>query len=168
MAGYGTDQGFTDWLASYGHTLPAGAPSPAILRQRGSTYLDATYEGLWTGTRTGGIMQERAWPRAGAVINCATPIADDVIPPSIIEASYRAAWLEGTSPGSTSGSSSVSGKRVKRQKVDVIEKEFFDDGSASAGSGNGAFIDPEIDGSMMMFICDQSGDNIAFVWALGS
>lgn len=38
MSGYGSDQGFSDWLAAHGYVLPAGegAPTEAVLRQRGS------------------------------------------------------------------------------------------------------------------------------------
>lgn len=162
---YGTDQGFDDWLAMYGYVLPDDAPSPAVLRARGSSYLDGTYDALWTGERTDGVMQEMGWPRRGALINCVTSIPNDVIPPSVISASYRAAWLEASTQGVLSGSISAGG-RVKRQKVDVIEREFFDDGAVTAGTGGPAFIDAEIDGAMRSFICDQSGG--AFVWALGS
>lgn len=162
---YGTDQGFTAWLATYGYVLPAGSPTPAVLRARGSAYLDGTYEALWTGERVDGVMQELGWPRLGAVINCATPIPSDVIPPAIVGAAYRAAWLDAQTPGILSGSVSAGG-RVKRQKVDVIEREFFDDGAVTAGSGGPAFIDAEIDGAMRPFICDQNGG--AFIWAIGS
>ena len=41
MAGYGDDTGFAAWLADAGLSLPVGAPLPAVLRQRGSDYLDA-------------------------------------------------------------------------------------------------------------------------------
>lgn len=165
MAAYGTDQGFTDYLASMGYVLPAGAPTPLVLRTRGSAYIDATYEALWTGVRKGGVMQELGWERTGATLNCATPIPDDVIPPAVVNASYRAAWLDAVTPGVLSGSTS-GGQRIKRQKVDVIEREFFDDGAATAGSGAGGFIDAEIDGAMRPLICDDEG-NGAFMWSLG-
>jgi hypothetical protein len=34
---------FAAYLADAGLSLPVGAPLPAVLRQRGSDYLDATY-----------------------------------------------------------------------------------------------------------------------------
>lgn len=157
---YGDDAGFTAYLASFGYTLPAG-PTPAILRARGSAYLDGTYEALWTGQRTGGVMQADGWPRTGAKIGCVTAIADDVTPLAVVNASYRAAWLEASVPGALSPAPST-GARVKRQKVDVIEREFFDDGKAQAGAAGG-FIDPAIDGAMRAFICEDSGSGFLFM-----
>lgn len=162
---YGTDQGFTDWLASMGYALPDGAPTPAVLRTRGSTYLDGTYEGLWTGQRTAGVMQADGWPRTGAKIGCTISIADDAIPLAVVNAAYRAAWLEASAPSALSPSPTV-GARVKRQKVDVIEREFFDDGRAAAGAAGG-FIDPEIDGAMRAFICTETGSGL-FLMSVGS
>lgn len=137
-----------------GYTLPGGSPSPLVLRTRGSTYLDAAYEPLITGVRTS-VLQDDAWPRAGAFFNCVTAIPDDLVPNLWITASYRAAYLEAVTPGILS-SGSTGGPRVKRQKVDVIEREFFDDGATIAGGANG-FVDPTIDGMVRAFICDDSG-----------
>lgn len=162
---YGTDQGFQDWLTANGYALPVGAPSPAVLRLRGSTYLDATYEPLWTGTRAD-YDQDLGWPRHGAVIDCSLPIPNNVVPKAVVNAAYRAAYLEGTTSGILNGTAVRVGERVKRKKVDVIEKEFFDDGTASAGSGGGAFIDPAIDGAMRSFICATS-DTSAFIYSVG-
>lgn len=163
MAAYGTDQGFTDWLSEQGYTLPEAAPAPAVLRARGSAYVDG-YEKFWTGTRAGGVMQELAWPRTGALMNCTIGIADDAIPPAVVNASYRAAWLEAETPGVLIGAVAAPGTRVKRQKVDVIEREFFDDGKPTVGGGP-AFIDSQIDGMLSAFICDRKG--AAFMWTLG-
>ena len=152
---YGTDSSFTDWLDAYGYVLPAGAPPASVLRARGSAYIDGAYEALWTGRRTDGVSQTDAWPRSGAKLNCTVAIADDVIPQTIINASYRAAWLEAETPGTLNASFSA-GQRVKRSKVDVIEEEYFDDGSAVSGSVAG-FVDAEIDGMMRPFICKRTG-----------
>jgi hypothetical protein len=164
VVAYGTDAGFATWLAVQGYQLPAGSPSPAILRARGTAYVDG-YEVFWTGSRTGGVMQELGWPRTDATLNCTIAIADDVIPPPVINAAYRAAWLEAVTPGILAGPVSTPGSRVKRQKVDVIEREFFDDGKATVGGGP-AFIDSMIDGALRQFVCDTSGG--AFMWSLGN
>lgn len=161
---YGTDEGFAAWLAQQGYTLPGGAPTPAVLRARGSAYIDS-YEARWTGQRTDGAMQEDGWPRTGALMNCVTAIASDVIPVAVVNASYRAAWLDAQTPGILAGPTVSPGARVRRQKVDVIEREFFDDGKAEIGSGP-SFIDSLIDGMMGQFICDMEG--AAFLWSIGS
>lgn len=66
MAGYGDDAGFEAWLTENGYTLPGGAPSGEVLRNRGAGYIDGVYGARFSGIPTGGLAQERAWPRAGA------------------------------------------------------------------------------------------------------
>lgn len=130
MAGYGTDQGLTDWLTAQGYAMPEGTLDPAVLRQRASDYIDGMYEADLPGYRTGGIDQERAWPRTGATSR-GQAIATDAIPVAWVNASYAAAWHEANNPGSLSVSATASGA-VKRKKIEGLEKEFFE------GSGNAA------------------------------
>lgn len=125
---YGSDSGFTAWLALNGLTLPAGAPDAAILRQRGSQYVDNTYGPRFWGVPTGGFAQERAWPRTGAKAY-GQDIPDDVTPVAVEHASYAAAHQEAIKLGSLSVSATATGA-VKRKKIGPIEKEFFE------GSGN--------------------------------
>lgn len=165
MAAYGSDDGFTAWLDEQGYTLPDGAPSAAVLRARGSSYVDG-YEAYWTGYRTDGATQELGWPRTDAKLNCVIAVPVDVIPPAVVKAAYRAAWLEASTPGVLAGPQVQSGARVKRQKVDVVEREFFDDGKAGVGGGP-AFIDSTIDALLGQFICADTGGS-AFLWSIGS
>jgi hypothetical protein len=156
MTGYGTDEGFAAWLAANGYTLPDGALSPAILRTRGSAYLDAVYgPRLTCSAPTGGIDQDAAWPRTGHLVN-GNEIPPDVIPAAWVRASYRAAWLEGSSPGSLSLTVNPN-QRVKRQKVGEVEREFFDGGGSEAGAGGLAVIDAEIDGMVAPLLCNAVG-----------
>lgn len=124
MAGYGSDGDFQTWLSDNGYTLPAGAPSEAVLRQRGSVYVDATYGPRFRGKPTGGYAQERQWPRTGAVVNGET-IPDDVVPLAVIHASFMAAWQEASEPGSLSAIASAS-DTIKREKVGPLETEYQD------------------------------------------
>lgn len=131
MAGYGTDDGFATWLADNGYTLPDAAPAPAILRQRGSSYIDGLYGPRFGGYPTAGFEQERAFPRTGATFSTyGTSIPGDLIPRQIIEASYAAAYYEATNPDGLSAAVAAAGA-VKREKVDVIEVEYFQ-GNGSA------------------------------------
>ena len=129
MAGYGDDVAFEAWLTANGLTVPE-SPVPAILRQRGSDYVDGLYGDQLPGYPTGGIDQERAFPRIGATAY-RRPLADDAIPLKWVHASYWAAYHEGNNPGSLAVSATAAGA-VKKKKIDVIEKEFFE------GSGNAA------------------------------
>ncbi|GGZ21760.1 DnaT-like ssDNA-binding protein [Asticcacaulis endophyticus] len=122
MAGYGTDQGFTDWLAANGYTLAIDPNQLAVLRQKGSSYIDATYGARFVGHQAGGVAQERAWPRSCAHIR-GIDITDDAIPFAVIEASYHAARYAFINPDGLVVTGTASGQ-VKRKKVDVIEIEY--------------------------------------------
>lgn len=132
MAGYGDDAAFAAWLMDNGYVLPGTAPSPAVLRNRGSQYIDAVYGSRFLGSVVDPL-QERQWPRERAIVN-GKLLPSDVVPPAVINASYQAAYQEGLKPGSLTAIGSSSGA-VKRVKVGQIEKEYQtakDDGTASA------------------------------------
>lgn len=124
MAGYGTNEGFTAYAAAAGYVIPEGTSDAQITaaRQRGSLVIDR-YEMKFPGKRTGGFAQERAWPRTGASTYYGEAIPSDAIPVAIENASYEAAFLELTKPGSLSpvvtGSSTA-----KRKKVGQLEIEY--------------------------------------------
>jgi len=143
MAGYGDDSGFNTWLTSMGRVLPVGAPSVAVLRERGSVYIDATYGPRFIGVPTAPVTQEREWPRMGASIHD-VELADSAIPIRVVTASYEAAWMEASSPGILSVIVNPNAM-VKRNKVDVIEQEFFEPGLAS-GSAIMASLSSTIEG----------------------
>jgi len=154
MTSYGDDEGFESWLAAQGLTLPDDAPTPAVLRQLGSAYVDSAYEyRLQCSRRAGGWEQELAWPRAGHVINGQT-VPDDLIPQAWIQASYRAAYLNAVTPG-WSTDQVTPGRVTKREKVDVIEREFFnqEDAGGGADSAPGFPSDAIINGLVLPFLC---------------
>lgn len=153
MAGYGTDDDFTAWLAAQGLSLPDDAPAPAVLRQIGSSYVDAAYEyRLGCSERTGGFEQELAWPRKGHYLN-GKAVPDDLIPQAWVHAAYRAAYLHATQPGWAT--SSRDGNRVtKRERVDVIEREFFDAATApGSDAAPGMVSDSIINGLVLPWLC---------------
>ncbi len=162
MAGYGDDGGFSTWLADNGYTLPAEAPAPAVLRNRGSQYIDAVYGSRFVGSVVDAT-QERQWPREGAIVN-GKLLPSDVVPIAVINASYQAAWQEATNPGSLSAVGSASGA-VTREKVGSIEVQYAhakDDGTAS-------FLTPLIsvvDGMLAPFLKDEDLPYIG-IWSVG-
>lgn len=153
MASYGTNEGFESWLADQGLSLPDTAPSVAVLRQLGSAYVDSAYEyRLQCSRRAGGWEQELAWPRTGHVINGQT-VPDDLIPPAWVYASYRAGYLNAITPG-WSTDQVTPGRVTKREKVDVIEREFFEQSQAGgADSAPGFPSDAIINGLVLPFLC---------------
>lgn len=149
MAGYGTDQLFTAWLADQGYELPPGAPAPAVLRQRGSAYIDGLYGPKFVGVPTGGYFQERAWPRMGADAH-GGPVAPDVIPVAIEHASYHAAYHDAVRKGGLAVAVSAD-QAVRRKKIEGIEKEFFE-GSGDALADATVRISA-VEGLVAPFLC---------------
>lgn len=149
---YGTDAEFQAWLTGQGLTLPVGAV-PATLRAIGSGYVDAAYAArLSCSSRTGGFNQPLAWPRTGHYVN-GLAVPDDLIPQAWVHASYRAAYLEALNPGWATGSVDPT-RLTKREKVDVIEREFFaasENGNASAIIGMP--VDGMVEGMVANWLC---------------
>jgi hypothetical protein len=133
MAGYGSDEGLQTWLDSFGYEIPSGSSSPAVLRQRGSQYVDGLYGSKFPGTPTGGIEQERAWPRTDVEIYGAA-VSSSAIPTAVEHASYAAALYEAENPGGLAVAITAAGV-VKREKVGPIEVEYQ---AASGGSATQA------------------------------
>jgi hypothetical protein len=147
------DQGFTDWLAGQGLALPNVAPTAAVLRQVGSDYVDAAYEHrLACSHRAGGYLQERAWPRTGHRQG-RNDVPDDMIPPAWVNASYRAGYLQATQPGWATGAVDP-GRITKREKADVIEREFFGPDVMAAGdAAPGMRADAVVNGLVLPWLC---------------
>lgn len=124
MAGYGSDQGFRSYAVATGYAIFEGATDAQIAsaRLRGSIVVDR-YEPKLSGRRTAGYAQERAWPRTGASTRWGEAIEETAIPVVIVNASYEAAFLELTNPGSLSPVV-VGAEVVKREKVGPLETEY--------------------------------------------
>lgn len=132
MAGYGNDQGFRDYATAAGYVIPDGTTDPQIAaaRQRGALVVDR-FEPRFSGARTGGFQQERAWPRTGASTQWGEALPSDEVPVGIVNASYEAAWLELNDPGSLSPVVTPN-SAVKREKVGPLEIEYAVGSSGSA------------------------------------
>jgi len=132
MAGYGDNAGFSAYVTANGYGLPAGTSDDQITaaRSRGAQVIDR-HERRFPGTRTGGFAQDRAWPRAGAATYYGEAIAPDIIPVAIVYASYEAALLELTNPGSLSPV--VTGSAVvRRESVGSLAVEYAGSSTTSA------------------------------------
>lgn len=163
MAGYGDDSTFSTWLTDNGYTLPVTAPALAVLRNRGSQYIDAVYGDRFIGL-IASFDQDRQWPRTGASLR-GVAIPSDVVPVAITNASFYAAYQEATNPGSLTvvGSSATA---VKRVKVGQIEKEYQ---GSSSEDGSAAFLTPLIsvvDGMLAPYLIDHNSQHIG-IWSVG-
>ena len=163
MAGYGSDQAFTDWAAENGYVTSSGDLTVAQLRQRASDYLDGLYGARFRGEPTGGVDQERAWPRIGAKA-WTTDLPSDVIPRNVIIASYHAAIQEATKPGSLAISAANSGA-LKRKKIDTLEKEYFE-GSGNAVTDNTLRLSA-VEGLLAPLLTPETTSAGLGLWAVG-
>lgn len=156
MAGYGSDEEFQAWLASQGFVLPPGSPCAGTLRQIGADYVDSAYGHLlMCSQKTGGWNQEREWPRTGHRIN-GELVPDDLIPQPWVNASYRAGYLQATIPGWATRSVD-STRQTRREKVDVIEREFFSAEEAAGSSvAPGMPSDAAINGMVLPWLCSKT------------
>lgn len=163
MAGYGTDGGFDAWLLANGFVLPDGSPESAILRERGSNYIDGTYGSRFRGVPAGGYAQERAWPRTGAAA-CGSAIPDDVIPTPIINASYQAALYEAQNPGGLTVVATAAGA-IKREKVGPLETEYFEGGADAIA--NATPMLSAVEGLLAPFILPATEEAMVGLWSIG-
>ena len=122
MPGYGTDIGFEDYAAANGYDIPAGTVAAA--RLRGSVYLDGHYYQRWPGEPTGGVDQERSWPRKTATDRFGNVIDVDAVPVRVVSASYEATLLELQTPGFFSKTFTEADKKVLT-KVQSIEWKYI-------------------------------------------
>ena len=130
------------------------------MRNRGASYLDAAYGSRLTCSYpTGGVDQERAFPRTGLPF-----VPSDAIPRAWVQASYRAAYLIAVNPTALSATINPNA-RVTKQKVDVIERTFADNGAVIAGEAIGV-LDAEIDGMVSPYLCSKNA--VLGIRAIGS
>ncbi|PSH68616.1 hypothetical protein CU102_12710 [Phyllobacterium brassicacearum] len=132
MAAYGTKEAFVQYATDHGYVFPEGAADAQIAAAmlRGSLVIDR-YEPKFSGARTSGYDQARAWPRTGAVTYYSEKIPSDAIPAPIVNASYEAAFLELVTPGSLSPVVTTN-SIAKREKVGELEVEFAVSSSSSS------------------------------------
>jgi hypothetical protein len=162
MAGYGTDSGFDAWLNDNGYTLPGDAPAPAVLRERGSQYIDALYGSRFAGAILS-VEQERQWPRESVIIG-GKLVPPDLVPGAVINASYLAAYQEATSPGSLSAVGSAA-SAVTREKVGQIEVQY----ASGQSDGTAMSITPlmsTVDGMLRPFLLDREARGLG-IWSVG-
>jgi hypothetical protein len=152
MAAYGSDELFEAWLTENGYALPDGAPTAAVLRVRGSGYIDGTYGPRFTGTPTGGFAQALQWPRTGAEAY-GVAIGDTVIPDAVVRASYHAAYAEAVTPGSLSVSYTPGTAKVLTE-VKGIKWTVVGDASAE---GSMVVRLSAVEGLLAPFLCPVGG-----------
>lgn len=132
---------------------PADAKEAALLRA--SVWLDGTYGARFTGTRTDGRDQSRAWPRSGATDGEGLAIASDEVPDEVLQATYEAAMRELTTPGSMSPDYTPA-QGVKSETVGPISVTYRD------GSGSQLPVSTTIDNILAPLLVSRGGSLYGF------
>lgn len=125
---YVTLQEFDDYCVRMGHSDETAVQQASDLRKeamlrRGAIYIDAWYGVQSLGERKNPA-QGLVFPRIGAYYLDGRPIAPDSVPQPYKDAQCEAAVLElkGVTLALTMGTEA----QLKRKRVDVIEKEWFE------------------------------------------
>mgnify|MGYP006893286904 CR=1 FL=1 len=118
---YHADRGNTAWAAF----------SPAVKQGyliAATDYLQNFAVFPWKGTvKT--ATQALAWPRTGVVETYGQAVADTIVPYKVIQATADLALIASTTTLQPVGTTAAAG--VKRRKVDVLEVEYFQEGSTT-------------------------------------
>jgi DnaT-like ssDNA binding protein len=95
---YGSEINFTAYCAERAYPVPDGDIPAALIRASG--YIDGAYGSQFTGYKTFGREQPRAWPRSDAYDAEGIYINPYVIPIEVEQATYEATLRELKTPGS--------------------------------------------------------------------
>lgn len=109
------------YAAARGVELPADNAAVEALLINAMDYLEAQ-RAKYQGVKTHPGEQPLQWPRTGVILDCSYQLPEDVIPVELKNAQMQLA-MEVFSGIALMPSSD--GKMVKREKVDVIEREFM-------------------------------------------
>lgn len=118
---YVDEQQARDYADARGIELPADDADVGAMLISAMDYLEAQ-RARYQGSKTHPGVQALQWPRTGVILDCSYQLPDNVIPVELKNAQMQLA-LE-VFAGNTLMPSS-DGRVVKREKVDVIEREFM-------------------------------------------
>lgn len=125
---YGTATDFTAYHTARGRDLPDTWDESYINSRLlvASEWIDGEYENLFIGYRTGGALQERAWPRTSAITDTypTYTFETDEIPLAVQYATYEAAWREAENSG-TLNKDFVSSPYKTVSVEEAVEIEYF-------------------------------------------
>lgn len=118
---YVSEEEVRAYAEARGVTLPDGDEAISPMLISAVDYIEAQ-RARFQGTKTRPGIQALQWPRTGVTLDCSYLLPDDVIPVELKNAQMALA-LEVFAGNPLMPSSN--GRVVKREKVDVIEREFM-------------------------------------------
>lgn len=110
--------------ATWAAATPANKQAALI---RATDYLVQKYTGRWVGGITA-TSQSLPWPRIGVVTSDGISISSSAIPTAIANATSELG-LRGLSNANLFADQAAGKENLKRNKTDVLEKEYFQGGS---------------------------------------
>jgi len=127
---YGSMEAANAYHAARGNTAwAAAASSPDDAREgallRASVWIDGHFGSKFSGKRTGGRTQVRAWPRTSASDVEGNEIKDDEVPQEVLDAAFSAALLELTEPGYLTPSV-ITSEHVVSERVGQLSTTYSD------------------------------------------
>lgn len=162
MAIYGSVTEADAYHLARGNTGWTGSPeAKEAALQRATDYVDGRYRrmtggGCWVsmfrGKRTAGRDQDLEWPRTGATDSEGNEIPDDEVPEEVEHATYEAALLELTTPGSLSPVF-VAAQQVTKEKVGPVEVQYSE-AKQEGGMPPNRPVVPAIDDILAGLICN--------------
>lgn len=123
---YGNETDARAYWTDRGMTIPVSWTDANIVKalQVASEWIDGKYETSFSGLRSVGRSQDRAYPRYGSYDREGFTFADDEFPRELLEATYQAAFRQMTTAGSLSVDFTPS--KYRRAAVDgAVSVEYF-------------------------------------------
>lgn len=154
---YFTARGNAAWTGDDGAKLAALTVASDYIdgRYRYQLYPGGRWKSMFSGVRTAGYGQDREWPRTGATDGEDNAIPDGTTPTPIEYATYEAALIQLTSPGSLTPVY-VSTSQVKREKVGPLEVEYVAASSINPLWPPNMSVVPAIDMLVAPFLTSQT------------
>jgi hypothetical protein len=160
---YATQAYVTAYWAARSHQTTLAAAWTALatdLKMDGAireatAYIDATWGPYMRGVRKG-FVQGLEWPRTGALDDAGYPLPDlpSCLQAAVAELAARAATAQ-------LAADTDAGARIKRERVDVLETEYFDAGTSAPAMSYGivaGLLAPILNGSQ------PSAPNAGWAW----
>lgn len=127
---YATLDEIASYAAAHGLTFAASPAAPAEAAARvAAQWIDAKYGSRFTGWRTYGREQSRAWPRSGAYDAEEIDLDEDEIPQEVKDAQCEAAIREFAAAGTLAPDLDRGGS-IRRMRAGSVEIEYGADASA--------------------------------------
>jgi len=135
--------GNTEWVGLTAEAKEAALEAKEAALRRATSWLDGKYRSFFNGAKVNGRNQALEWPRTNATDAAGAAVTG--VPIEMVRANAVAASREAVTAGALTPDTDRS-VQVKRQKVDVLEVEYFEGAEATIGGVTVTEIDNLLSG----------------------